>query len=218
MNEDRLKILSENFPYKFNIKGLSKLLMYGHYIKSRRATETNLVKKELHLYPYIKKDEFKEPYFAPVDLGQKSLDFNPSVTEGGVCQVYNGDSLHSLYKETGRMIDLHSMIDGRKTEIIPKKIHGTGKISQKTFWLDASNKYMASVNSFKKYKGSLLVAINDWQTSYSVRLNHIELRGGTEVIIKVNPVVHSTSADFKSLTLDDRACRYPDEQQVHQNL
>ena len=195
--------------------GLSKLLMYGNYMRSRGAEKTKVIKEELDLYPYTKKDEFKEPYFAPVDLDYTNIDFNPSVTEAGVCQVYNGDSMSSLFKETPRMNDLQNVIDLRKTEIVPQIINGTGKISQKTFWLDASNKYMASVNSLKKYKGSLLVAINDWQTYYSIRLNQIELRGGTEVIVKVQPIIHSTTAEFQRLTLEERACRYNDEQQVH---
>ena len=216
MRDDILRDLSEDFPYKFNTIGLSKLLMYGNYIGSRGAEKTNAIQEEIDLYPYTKKDKFKEPYFAPVDLDHTNIDFNPSITEAGVCQVYNGDSMHSLFKKTPRMNDLENVIDVRNTEIIPQRINGTGKISQKTFWLDASNKYMASLNSFRKYKGSLLVAINDWQTYYSVRLNQIELKAGTEVIIKVNPVVHSTSADFKSLTLEERECRYPDEQQVHE--
>ena len=93
-------------------------------------------------------------------------------------------------------------------------INGTGKISQKIFWLDASNKYMAAINSHKKYEGSLLLAINDWQTFYSVRLNQIDLRGGTEVVIKIQPVMHSTSDNFKRLALDERECRYTYEQMV----
>ena len=216
MNRGLLRELSENFPYELNIIGLSKLLMYGNYLGSRGAEKTNAIKEELNLYPYTKKDEFKQPYFTPVDLGHKNSNFNPLTTEVGVCQVYNGDSMHSLFKETPRMNDLQNVMDPKKTEFNPQMINGTGKIAQKTFWLDASNKHMASMNSLKKYQGSLLVAINDWQTYYSVRLNQIELRGGTEVIIKVNPVVHSTSADFKSLTLEERACRYSDEQQVHE--
>ena len=222
MNENRLRELFESFPYEFNIIGLSKLLMYGNYIRSRGAQKSNSIKEELDLYPYTKKVEFKEPYFAPVDLQRNledsNIDFSPSITEAGVCQVYNGDSMHSLFKETPRMDELKSVIDMRNTEINPQQITGSGKISQMTFWLDASNKYMASMNSFKKHKGSLLVAINDWQTYYSVRLNQIELKAGKEVIIKVTPVVHSTSADFKSLTLEERACRYPDEQQAIENI
>ena len=214
MNAGRLKELSENFPYKFNIIGLSKLLMYGNYIRSKGAEKSNAIKEELELYPYTKKDKFKDPYFAPVDLDNENIDLYPSITEAGICQVYNGDSISSVFKGTGRVKELQSILDPRIADIDPFKIKGTGRISQKTFWLDVSNKYMASINSFKKYKGNLMVSINDWQTYYSVRLNQIDLRGGTEVIIKVQPVVHSTSDSFKSLTLEERECRYSDEQMV----
>ena len=208
--------MGDSFPYEFNIIGLSKLLMYGNYIRSRGAENemTAAIKEELDLYPYTQKKEFKKPYFGPVDLDNKNIDFNPSITEAGICQVYNGDSIQSVFKDSSRVTELKDAFDLRSTEIVPNMINGSGKISQKTFWLDVSDKYMASMNSFKKYKGSLLVAINDWQTYYSVRLNPMELRGGTEVIIKVKPVVHTTSSDFKRLTIDERGCRYSDEQQV----
>ena len=131
MNHDFLRELSEHFPYKLNIVGLSKLLMYGNYIGSRGDEQTqqiSAVKEELDLYPYTKKDEFKAPYFTPVDIGGKNINFNPSITETGVCQVYNGDSVGSLFTETPRIKDLQNVIDVRKTAIIPQMINGTGKI------------------------------------------------------------------------------------------
>ena len=210
-----LSDLSKNFPYKFNTIGLSKLLMFGNYIRSKGADKADItVKEELNLYPYTKKEEYKEPYFTPVDLEGINIDFTPSITDAGICQVYNGDSIGSLFKETVRVNEFMSSLDPRSESVPPNMINGTGKISQKVFWLDASNKYMAAINSHKKYKGSLLLAINDWQTFYSVRLNQIDLRGGTEVIVKIQPVMHSTSENFRRLALEERECRYMDEQMV----
>ena len=203
---------------ELSIPGLAKLLMYDNFVRARALAESKTIKEvleqELDLYPYSRKEIFQEPYFAPVDLSLENTDFKPALTDAGICQVYNGDSLLSSFTTSTRIDELQYSLDPRPELIKPHMINGTGKISQITMWLDAGNKYLNNVESVEKDEGGLMVAINDWQTYYDVRINQLDLRAGTDVIIKVKPVVHSTTTDFKSLKLDDRKCRFMNEQVV----
>ena len=206
-------------PYKFTIPGLSKLLMYGNFLKARSSAESktiaDLVNEELSLYNYTRKPEFHEPYFTPVDLGNEhSPDFKTAITDVGLCQVLNGDSLYSTFKESPRTKQLQHSFDPSKSDFEPKLINGTGKLFETTMWLNAANKFTANVNSFDKQEGKLILAVNHWLTYYSVRVNQLELRPGTEVIIKVKPVKHSTSTQFKALSKNDRNCSFKEELEV----
>ena len=206
---------------ELSIPGLAKLLMYGNFVHARAAAEKRSIKEvveeELDLYPYSKKKIFKEPYFPPVHINIENTEhtnFKPALTDAGICKVYNGDNLFSTFTSSARTNDLQYSLDPREESIKPHNITGTGKISQISMWLDASNKYTDNVKFFDKREGSLMLAINSWQTYYDVRINQLDLRAGTDVIIKVEPVVHSASADFKALKLEDRNCRFLDEQEV----
>ena len=203
---------------EFSIPGLAKLLMYGNYVKARSIAESRtvrqVVEQELDLFPYRKKSDFLDPYFPPVDISYKHTNFNPALTDAGVCQVLNGDSLLSTFASSSRIDQLQYSLDPRQAPVKPKNITGTGKISQMTMWLDASYKHYDTMDSFENREGSIIVAINAWQTYYDVRINQLDLRAGTDVVIKVEPVVHSTSSEFKTLKLDERKCRYSDEIEV----
>ena len=63
-----------NYPFNYTVVGLSKLLTYGSFVKSRasvaKMTVGDIVREELDKYPYARKAEFKEPYFRPVNLSQ----------------------------------------------------------------------------------------------------------------------------------------------------
>ena len=136
------------------------------------------------------------------------------MTDTGVCQVYNGNSLTSTYEHSDRIRDLQYSFDPRTgdEQYDPIMIDGTGKISQMTFWLDAQDKFRSNSNSFRKNRGSLAVAINEWRKFFDVRLNQIELRAGTEAIIKLEPVVQSSTPAFEGLSIASRKCRF-----LHEN-
>ena len=87
-------------------------------------------------------------------------------------------------------------------------------LAQRTFWLDAGNNLYDNVGKFKKEPGSLMVALNEWTDYFNVRINHLDLRAGTEVIIRVRPTQHSTSEDFRALSLKDRGCKLKHENEV----
>ena len=203
---------------EFSIPGLTKLFMYGNYVHARAEAESktirDVVEEELGLYPYSRKKEFLEPYFIQADLSlDDPMHFKPALTDAGICQVYNGDSLYSTFSSSARIQELQYSIDPRAEKLEPHTITGSGKISQIVMWLDSENK-----DPLEKDEGSLMIALNSWQTYYDVRINQIELRAGKDIVIKVEPVVHSTSLDFKGLSLKDRKCRFVDEQEVFQDI
>ena len=61
---------------------------------------------------------------------------------------------------------------------------------------------------------SLMVAINEWTDYFNVRINKLDLKAGTEVILRVRPTLHSASEDFAGLSLKDRGCRFTHENEV----
>ena len=220
--------VEEKATDELSIRGLAKLLMYGNFVKARSFAESKtfreVVEGELDLYPYSRKKEFISPYFTPVDLSSVDLNlenttmFRPSLTDAGICQVRNGNSLFSTFTSSVRTDDLKYSLDPKTESIKPNNITGTGKISQTTMWLDAGNMGMKNLNfggRRKREEGSLILAIGAWQTYYDVRINQLDLRAGTDVVVKIKPVVHSVSDDFKTLTLDERKCRFPDEIKVY---
>ncbi len=130
-------------------EGLLKLLMYGAYVRAKRMANANMpvksiVKGDLRGYPYKRKANVTMPYFTPMDLSYThNKDFFPALTDSGLCQVYNGDAMGVTYSPRNKTKELASMLDPR-TEFVPKMITGTGKISERTFWIPIGERYMYS--------------------------------------------------------------------------
>ena len=81
----------------------------------------------------------KEPYPRSFDLEADSTEFKLAPTDVGLCQVYNGNTMKSTFSETVRIQELLSALDQRDS-YVPKVINGSGKIYQKTFWLDIGDR------------------------------------------------------------------------------
>ena len=157
--EDAVKthpiVISQDFipiPYtsnphtieNFTIDGLAKLFAYGSYVRARmEQNETSMesiLGTELKKYPYAKKEVFQEPYFSPVDLsGLHESDFHASLTDSGVCMVYNGNALKGTYRSSKRVDELSEAFDRRGTTE-SKKIEGTGRIFEKVFWINVQDR------------------------------------------------------------------------------
>ena len=90
--------------------------------------------------------------------------------------MYNGNNLHLSYKDSPRITELSHSLDPRTGLFSPKMINGTGKIYQKTLWLNAADRSLDNVKAFEKKKGKLILAFNDWHTYFDVRVNQLELR------------------------------------------
>ena len=61
-------------------------------------------------------------------------------------------------------------------------------------------------------RGSAFVAINEWLSYFNVRMKQVEVRAGTEVIMKIEPVHHVVSDAFRELGQKERGCLLQDEQ------
>ena len=70
----------------------------------------------------------------------------------------------------------------------------------------------ASLPHIQATRGSAFVAINEWLSYFNVRMKQVEVRAGTEVIMKVEPVDHIVSDAFGELDRAERECRHKDEQ------
>ena len=163
--EDAVKthpiIISQDFipnPYttnphsieNFTTDGLARLFAYGSYVRARmEENETgmeSILHMELDKYPYAKKKVFQEPYFSPIDLsGLHENDFHASLTDSGLCMVYNGNALRETYSPGKRVDELSDAFDRRGTaESI--KIEGTGRIFEKVFWINVADRLVNMAN------------------------------------------------------------------------
>ncbi len=120
--------------------------MFGRYLKNQvrfgpfNSTSAAAL-SEADKYPYAKKEKPVEPYFTPVDLsGQHNDRFHVGLTDEGICDVYNGNSMSETYASSTRVNDLVEVLDGRRGTVTPAKVDGVGKIAQKTFWLNIGDK------------------------------------------------------------------------------
>ena len=81
----------------------------------------------------------QEPYLRSFEIETDSPKFHLAVTDAGLCQVYNGNTMKSTFAATERTEALWAPLDARD-EMAPKSINGSGKIYQKTFWLDIGDR------------------------------------------------------------------------------
>ena len=82
---------------------------------------------------------FQVPHFTSMDLSGE-YEFRASLTDAGICQVLNGNSMDATFSSSPRVDVLKSSLDARTKDVEPKKIHGTGKLFRKTFWLDVGER------------------------------------------------------------------------------
>ncbi len=65
-----------------------------------------------------------------------------------------------------------------------------------------------------KRKGSAKVAVNEWLSYFNVRINHVEIVAGQETIVTVQPTQHVATEAFRAMDVDERGCRFPEENPV----
>ena len=146
-----------------------------------------------------------------MDLSGRMSNFYPSLTDNGICNVFNGNSLLSTFKPGGKIDWFGTSLDQRPESKL-EMIDGTGHLYQKMLWLNvADNSLKNHISSIPKRKGSAMVSVNEWLSYFNVRMNQIEVLAGQEVRLKIKPLVHVASDNFRSLTLEHRQCLFHDE-------
>ena len=90
---------------------------------------------------------------------------SPSMTDRGLCHVMNSNTFTKTYnvnnqrvKSFKKFLDTNVTLDG------PKLVNGSGYLHRSTFWLNVKN-----LSSIGFSKGSITVAINNWNEYFSVR-------------------------------------------------
>ena len=78
-------------------------------------------------------------YNVSFEIGKKYSEFNIGATDAGLCHVLNGEVMRSTYESTSRMEELWGSLDERQ-KMNPEKISGSGKIYERTFWLDIGDR------------------------------------------------------------------------------
>ena len=62
------------------------------------------------------------------------------------------------------------------------------------------------------FRSTAGISLNEWLTYYNLRANQIEIMSGTATVVRLKPVQHVASDNFKSVTQEKRGCRFLDEQ------
>ena len=82
---------------------------------------------------------FQVPHFSHLDLSNM-YEFQPALTDGGICHVYDGNTLDATYFPQDRVFNFHKYFDPRVGAIKPQNITGTGQLYRKVFWLDVAER------------------------------------------------------------------------------
>ena len=82
---------------------------------------------------------FQDTYNVSFEIGKKYSEFNIGATDAGLCQILNGENMRSTYESTSRMEELWGSLDERQN-MNPEMITGSGKIYERTFWLDIGDR------------------------------------------------------------------------------
>lgn len=148
----------KNYPYsrkqQFKVLCLQVRRMIFNRCNFRTTCMTCVVLSSLfQMIPVIEQNKYfcspgaflctfslQEPYFSPLDLSSDPHEFHSAITDTGICMVYNGNTMNATFKPSPRVIQLHDAIDARKS-FQPVITNGTGKIYEKTFWLDVGDRH-----------------------------------------------------------------------------
>ena len=89
----------------------------------------------------------------------------PSLTDRGLCHSMNSKSLINTFNTTNKRVKAFAEIIGTNVfQGSPRMVNGSGYLQQSTFWLNVRN---MSSKGFSK--GSMTLAINNWNEYFSVR-------------------------------------------------
>ena len=109
------------------------------------------------------------PKFSKLVLGSSNKDLLdtlvPSLTDRGLCYSMNAKSLINTYNITNERVRAFADIIGNNiTHEAPGLVNGSGYLQRSTFWLNVRN-----LSSRGFAKGSMSLAINNWNEYFSVR-------------------------------------------------
>ena len=90
----------------------------------------------------------------------------PSLTDRGLCYGINTKSITKTYNKNNTKVKSFMDIFGNDaTNEVPRNVTGSGYFHRSTFWLNVKD-----LSSIGFSKGTMTVAINNWNETFSVRL------------------------------------------------
>ena len=87
----------------------------------------------------VMQSKFQKPSFGTIfdEIGKEKDGFASSLTDAGVCMVYNGNSISGTFTSNPKIDQLAYSVDPRHHTVSPTNINGTGRTSQMTLWVHA---------------------------------------------------------------------------------
>ncbi len=169
--------VNPSFVENLRFEEILHLVNFGRWVEYKQEedpvlTLQDIITKELDVYisrrmkPKLK---FQEPNFLPLILqfpkNNPELKANSEtvVTDHGICETVNGNSIKETFEENERIAKFNQMLDRRDKTVTPSKIRGSGSIHMSSFWLNVHD----PLNFHKR--GEVLIALNDWIDFFSVR-------------------------------------------------
>ncbi len=169
--------VNPSFVEKLRFEELFRLVNFGRWVEFKQEedpvlTLEDLITKELDVYisrrmkPRL---QFVEPHFLPMILqfptNNRELEAKSEtvVTDHGICETVNGNSVRETFKENERITKFNQMLDRRDKPVIPSKIKGSGSIHKSSFWLNVRDPLNSHI------RGEMVIALNDWLDFFSVR-------------------------------------------------
>ncbi len=176
--------VNPSFIKSLRFEELFRLVNFGRWVEFKQEedpvlTLEDIVNKELDVYisrrmkPRLK---FQEPTFLPLILkfptNNAELEKNSEtvVTDHGICETVNGNSVRETFVENERITMFNTMLDRRDQMVVPSKIKGSGSIHKSSFWLNMRDPLNSHI------RGEMLIAVNDWLDFFSVRLTQMFLK------------------------------------------
>ena len=95
--------------------------------------------RKINTFHSIKQDTYTDSFELDKVHSDVDDEFNIGVTDSGLCYILNGEDMRSTFAETTRMAELWESLDERQS-VRPKYIKGSGRIYEKTFWLDIGDR------------------------------------------------------------------------------
>ncbi len=77
-----------------------------------------------------------------MELSGREDEFFASLTDGGLCSVFNGDSMAATFKRSRRTTELEEALEARpaNSKVRARPIYGTGQMYEETFWINLADR------------------------------------------------------------------------------
>jgi hypothetical protein len=134
--------------------------------------------------------------------------FSPTMTDLGVCHSFNALPFSSLFKESYYTQNFKSVFDpfDLDGEHFLVKNENHGKSFQQYLILDSFNS-----GKPERLAGSFKISVGDVNNYVSVRDNAIDAETGIYTKIIVHPTQYKADKKIRDFAIEDRQCRYHDE-------